>query len=300
MRTWLRLHWLSLVQSLARLGRAPGATLLNVLVIGIALALPLGGYCVIVNLQSLAGNVSIEPELSVFLVTSATRADIAGVEVKVRAAEGVKSVRFVSRDSALAALKRDPAMTEMVATLRDNPLPDAFVIGLASHDPRLAERLQGEFRALPKVAHVQADSAWLQRLGALLGFGRTAVALLACFLCFALVAVTFNTIRLQILTRAEEIEVSRLIGATDAYIRRPFVYFGAMLGALGGVASLAMVFSALRVLNRDLEPLASLYGSAFSLEPPGLTGSVAVTGLSAALGWLGAFLSVSAHLRRAR
>jgi cell division transport system permease protein len=297
MRTWVRLHWLSLTQTLTRLARTPGATLLNVLVIGIALALPLGGYCVIVNLQSVAGNISTEPEVSVFLATDATRADIAGVESKVKAAEGVKAVRFVSRDAALSALKRDPAMTEMVATLRDNPLPDALVVSLGSHDPQLADRLEREFRTLPKVAHVQVDSAWLQRLGALLRFGRTAVVLLASLLCFALVAVTFNTIRLQILTRAEEIEVSRLIGATDAYIRRPFVYFGATLGTLGGVASLIMVAAALFWLNRDIAPLASLYGTAFRLEALGLAGSLVVTALSAGLGWLGAALSVRAHLR---
>jgi cell division transport system permease protein len=151
---------------------------------------------------------------------------------------------------------------------------------------------------LPKVVHVQVDSAWVQRLDALLRLGRTAVALLAVLLCLALVAVTFNTIRLQILTHADEIEVSRLIGATDAYVHRPFFYLGSLFGALGGIAALAIVFLALGVLNRDLAPLAASYGSGFRLEFPRLGESLSLLIFSAALGWLGSRFAVSMHLQK--
>jgi cell division transport system permease protein len=297
MIAWLRHHRMSFVQTLARLAHAPAATLLNVVVIGIALALPLGGYCVLANVQALAGNVSAEPQISVFLTSGATSRDVSAVEDRIRAAPGVTAVRFVSRESALADLKRDPAVAELAATLRDNPLPDAFVVGIAAGDAATVARLQRDLRALPKVAHVQVDSAWLQRLEALLRLGRTAVVLLATLLGVALIAVTFNTIRLQIVTHAEEIEVSRLVGATDAYVRRPFFYLGSVLGALGGAAALSIVFAALAVLNRDLGPLGTLYGASLSLELPSWRMSVATVALSAALGWMGAYLSVSRHLR---
>jgi cell division transport system permease protein len=297
---WLRHHRTSFAQTVARLAQAPAATLLNVVAIGVALALPLGGYCVLTNVQALAGNVSAEPQISVFVAAGATPGEISGIGERIKAAPGVTGLRFVSRESALADLKRDPAVAELAATLRDNPLPDAFVVGIADADAATVERLQRDIRALPKVAHVQVDSAWVQRLEALLKLGRTTVVLLASLLGVALVAVTFNTIRLQILTHAEEIEVSRLVGATDAYVRRPFFYLGSMLGALGGAAALAIVFAALAILNRDLGPLGVLYGASLSLDLPGWRTAAGILGIAAALGWLGAYLSVSRHLRSRR
>jgi cell division transport system permease protein len=294
---WLRHHRLSLAQTLGRLVQAPAATLLNVLVIGIAIALPFGGYCVLANVQAFARTVSTEPQISVFLAADATRREAAGIGDRIKSARAVKALRFVPRDAALANLKRDPGVAEMIAYLRDNPLPDAFVVSLAGNDAQDLERLEREFRALPKVTHVQADSAWVQRLDALLRLGRTVVTLLAALLCLALIAVTFNTIRLQILTQADEIEVSRLMGATDAYVRRPFFYLGSLLGALGGVTALVIVFSALAMLNRDLASLAALYGTPIAQELPGPAESAAALGAAAGLGWLGSYVAVSRHLR---
>src|SRR2546425_8277855 len=157
-------------------------------------------------------------------------------------------------------------MQEVIASLRRNPLPDAFVVTLAASDPALADQLELQFKSLSKVAHVQADSAWVRRLDALLRLGRTAVVLLSALLGLALVAVTFNTIRLQILTQRDEIDLCRLIGATHAYIRRPFFYLGSLLGLLGGVAALAIVLAALAILNRDLLQLAPMSGSDLRLR----------------------------------
>ena len=185
---------------------------------------------------------------------------------------------------------------ELAATLRDNPLPDAFVVGVADREPATVERLERDLRALPKVAQVQIDSVWMRRLDALLDLGRSVVALLAVLLGSALVAVTFNTIRLQIVTHAEEIEVSRLVGATDAYVRRPFFYLGSLLGVLGGIAALAIVFATLAVLNRQLAPVGALYGASLALEWPGARLVVATVAAAAGFGWVGAYLSVSRHL----
>jgi cell division transport system permease protein len=279
------------------MSQAPLATLFNVLVIGVALALPLGGYVMLSSLESLSRNLSTEPQLSVFLARDTGKSEAAAVEMQLKRADGIRSVRFLSRDAALAGLKHTPGMTEVIATLRDNPLPDAFVVTLAANDGELADRLERQFKSLPKVTHVQADSAWMRRMDTLLHLGRTTIVLLGMLLSFALVAVTFNTIRLQILTQRDEIEVSRLIGATRAYICRPFFYLGSLLGLLGGAAGLAIVFSSMAVLNRDLAQLGVLYDSDFRLHFPAPADATVILAFSALLGWMGAYLSVSRHLR---
>jgi cell division transport system permease protein len=299
MRVWLQHHGLSLAQTLARLARSPFATALNVLAIGVALALPFGVYCVLGNLESLSRNASIDPQLSVFLARDAAKADIAAVETRLKGAGGVSAVRFVSRDAALVELSRAAGMEQVIASLPQNPLPDAFVVTLSGSDPALADRLELQFKSLPKVAYVQADSAWVKRLDALLRLGRTAVVLLSALLGLALVAVTFNTIRLQILTQRDEIELCRLIGATHAYIRRPFFYLGSLLGLFGGLAALAIVLSGLTVLNRDLAHLALLYGSDIRLRLPNSNEMISALVAAVAFGWLGAYLSVSRHLLEA-
>ncbi len=299
MRAWLQHHGLSLAQTLVRLARSPFATTLNVLAIGVAIALPFGVYCMLSNLESFSRNASVDPQLSVFLAKDAAKAEIATVEARLKGARGASAVRFVSRDAALAELNRVAGMQEVIASLPQNPLPDAFVVTLSGNDPALADRLELEFKSLPKVAYVQADSAWVRRLDALLRLGRTAVVLLSALLGLALVAVTFNTIRLQILTQRDEIELCRLIGATHAYIRRPFFYLGSLLGLLGGLAALAIVLSGLTVLNRDLAQLAHLYGSDIRLRLPNSNEMISALAAAVALGWLGAYLSVSRHLLEA-
>ena len=294
---WLRHHWLSFVRTACRLAASPFASLLNSLAIGVALTLPLGGYVLVANLERLTGNAATDAKITVFLSQSAAQADIAEIQKRLNAAEGVRRTEFVGRDQALAGLKRSPGIAEIVATLRDNPLPDAFVVTLAVADPALSERLEQQFRGLPKVAEVQADSGWVQRISGLVRLGRTAVALTAALLAFALVTVTFNTIRLQILTQRDEIEVSKLVGATNRYIRRPFLYLGTLQGALGGLAAWAIVDGSIMVLNRDLAVLSSLYGADARLRLLGGLDGLAVLAFSAALGWLGAYVSVSKHLR---
>ena len=296
MRVWLRHHAFSLSQTMRRFAASPFASLLNALVVGVALALPLGGYVLLGNLQQFAQGLAADAQLSVFLAREASKPEIADLDRRLRGISGVSKVAFMGREQALAGLKRAPEMAEVIATLRDNPLPDAFVVTLTSTAPDLMRRVEEKIKVLPRVANVQTDSAWVQRVGSLLRFGRTAVLLMATLLSFALVAVTFNTIRLQILTQRDEIEVSRLIGATNTYIRRPFIYLGAMQGLFGGVSAWGIVELAVFLLNRDLAGMATLYGTEMSLERLALADSLAVLCFAAALGWLGAMVSVSKHL----
>lgn len=297
MKAWLRHHVQSFATTLSRLARQPVATLLNAAAIGVALALPLGAYVLMDNGRTLARDLTGTPQMSVFLATDAGKADAEKVEAELKRAAGIRRVRFVPRDQALADLKRTEAFADIVATLKTNPLPDAYVVDLEPGQADASEALAARLREFPKVAQVQLDAAWVRRLEALLGVGRTAVAILATFLAVGLVAVTFNTVRLQIVTQAAEIEVSRLIGATDDHIRRPFLYLGAMMGVLGGVLAIGAVAISIRVLNDDIIKLATTYGSAFRLALPAGVDLAAVVAFAAALGWTGALLSVSRHLR---
>jgi cell division transport system permease protein len=296
MNVWLRHHWHSFVQTLARLGGSPGATALNVLVIGVALALPLGAYALLVNLQVLPQSGSVQTQVSVFLAPEATSEDAREAQKRLRAEAGVKEVRFVSKDAALADLKNRPDFREVIEALRENPLPDALIVTLGREDPELAERLVAAAKAIPSVAHVQTDSAWAKRLDALLALGRTGITLHGLLLGLALVAVTFNTIRLQILTHRDEIEVAKLMGATDAYVRRPFFYLGWMQGALGGLTAIAIIAGVLALLDRDVTALVALYGGAYHLSFLPWDDNLAFVAFASLLGWLGAYLSVSRHL----
>jgi len=208
----------------------------------------------------------------------------------------VREVRFVPREQALQELQATEGLREVIAALNRNPLPDAFVLRPKAADAASLEALAHELRALPAVAHVQVDSAWARRLAALAGTARLAIALLAALLAFGLVAITFNTIRLQILTQRAEIEISKLIGATDAFIRRPFFYLGALQGLAGGALALTILCGSLAALNVGVAELAASYGSGFRLAFLAPGDALAVVLFSAGLGWFGAYLSVSRYL----
>ncbi|MBE0613336.1 MAG: ABC transporter permease [Burkholderiales bacterium] len=247
------------------------------------------------NLGSVAQQLTGNPQISLFLARDADKADIAALEARLKQMAGVRTLRFISREQALEGLKRSENLSDVVSALQTNPLPDAFVIESAGGAAEL-EQLEAQLRALPKIAHVQLDSAWVKRLDSLLELGRMAVLILATLLACGLVAVTFNTIRLQILTQKDEIEVSKLIGATDSFIRRPFFHLGFIQGGLGGLAALAIVYLCMLILNRSILELARLYGSDFRLSFFGLSDCLALLGFAALLGWLGAYMSVSRHL----
>lgn len=296
MKMWLAAHRRACTGTLARLAATPLTSLFNIAVIGTALALPLGFYVVLANLQGLARDFSPQPQLSVFLTPDAAAGDVRALEQRLKARTGIANFRFVPRAQALEALKSRAGLADVMAGLPGNPLPDAFVITAAAHDAAALETLRAEFLRWPKVAEVQVDSDWARRLDSLLALSRYAVLMLAAALALALVAITFNTIRLQILTQRDEIEVAKLIGATDGWIRRPFLYFGGILGAAGGMAAWLMIWIALLVLNLQLQSLSALYGIPLQLAHLTAGDSLAALLFAAILGWFGAWLSVRRHL----
>lgn len=290
-------HYAALKNAVRRLLSSPLNTLLSLIVIGAALALPAAGWVLLDNLQRLAGNVSGVQQISLFMTTDAGKKEAAEIESRLREARP-GPWRFVARDDALTRLKETEGMADLVAGLTKNPLPDAFVVEPDDSRPETLEKLAETFKSWPAVAHVQLDSAWSRRLDVFLRIGRLAVTLLAGLFAGALVAITFNTIRLQILGQAAEIEVSRLIGATDAFIRRPFHYFGALQGALGGLFALLLIAGIGWALAEPTGELLALYGATFAPSGPSPEQAGAVVGIGIALGWLGAQISVAIHLRR--
>ena len=291
MSAWLRQHRQALGAAAGRLAKLAG--ILGALVIGVALALPVGGYALLEGLRQLAARLTLEPQVSVFLRPEAKRADADALGAALRADPRVAKIRFVPREDALRDLSTVPGMPEVLASLGKNPLPDAFVVSAKEGS---LEALAADTGKLPGVGLVQADAAWAKRLAALAGIARLALWLLAGLLAAGLIAVTFNTIGLQVLTQRAEIEVLRLIGATDSFIRRPFYYLGVLQGAAGGLIALGIVGGGLALLNREVDPLAASYGSSFRFAFLPAGDAVAVLGFAALIGWLGAYLSVSRRL----
>ena len=300
MTVWLGQQARAFAGTCAKLARSPVATLFNVVVLGIALALPAALYLAIVNLQSVARAATPEPQLTVFLAREAARAEVKDIESRLRTHAAVAKVHYVPREQAFEDMKRATGMAGLAEGLGGNPLPDAFVVDARDSNPASLERLRAELAGWPKVAAVQLDTEWAQRLDAVLRLGRVAVMLLATLLAFALVAITFNTIRLQILTQRDEIEVATLIGATPGFIRRPFLYYGSVLGVLGGIAGCVLVWVVITLLNAALIDLSYLYGAHWELRYLSAADLASVLLFAGVLGWLGAWLSVARHLAETR
>ncbi len=296
MKAWLAQHARCAGLTLTKLARTPLGSALNIVVIGIALSLPVGLYLLINNLQTASGQLAAEPQISAFLALDASRAEIAQIETRLKQNPRVLRFRFVPRAEALQELKQSSGLADVIDSLPQNPLPDAFIVTAKDNAPQALDALRDEIKQLPRVVHAQLDAAWARRLDATLRFGRLVVLFLGGLLAVALIAVTFNTIRLQVLTQRDEVEVVKLIGATDAFIRRPFLYYGALQGAAGGLVAWLIVSSGVWLVNHNLGELSHVYASLFQLIALTPADSLCLLLLPAALGWFGALLSVGRHL----
>jgi len=296
-RSWLAQHLAALRDALRHLSAAPLNSLLSLLVIGVALTLPTAGWLTLDNLRKLTGDTPNVQQISIFLALDAGKREISDIESRLQENRS-GGWRFVPREEALKRLQAAEGMTEIIASLPRNPLPDAFVVTPGDTRPEALEDLARTFASWPKVAHVQLDSAWVKRFDALLRLGERVVMMLGALFAGALVTITFNTIRLQILAQAAEIEVAKLIGATDTYIQRPLHYFGMLQGALGGLCAALLVSAGLRLLSPPVAELTRLYGASFALQGLSAGDVVALAAIGAALGWLGAKISALIHLHR--
>lgn len=295
-RVWLNQHWYAFTLTIKRLLSAPVTNLLSILVMGIAISLPAGIFTLMGNLHAISGQISISPQISLFLKQHATQDDIDHIRAKLEEDRLVTGYQFVSKDQALYQLQLDNGLTEVIHNLAHNPLPDTFVVDTQDVSVDVIDQLRADMQTWPAIEHAQFDSAWAKRLEALTNFGRILVLVLFALLSVAIIAVMFNTIRLQILTRQIEVEVSKLIGATDAFIRRPFLYFGALQGFAGGITAWLIITSVLQILNDELRMIAGLYAMNLQLQTLGYGDTISLLLFTTWLGWLGARASVASHL----
>lgn len=281
-----------------RLAAAPLNSLLYLLAIGVALTLPAGGQMLLVNALNLTGATSATPQISIFMTANADRGMVAEIESRLKKRTDIKRFQFLPREETLVRMKANPGLRDVIEVLAANPFPDAFVLTAADERPEAMERLAVELRQWPKVEHVQLDSAWVRRLDALLKLGRTTVLMLGALLSAGLIAISFSIIRMQVLSHRAEIEVSVLLGATDGFIRRPFLYYGFLLGLGGGIVAWLLVGAATIWLRAPLGELVRLYDITLVLQAPGARDSALLLACAAGLGWLGAIISLYQHLRQ--
>lgn len=296
MNQWLSQHRQAFRLVLSRMWRTRLATLMMLGVLGVTLSLPAGLYVVLDNMGKLAGSIESDPQISLFLAMDANPDTIKDLDKRLRSHPGIKDYRFVGREKAWAELQQNAGLEELAGGLEKNPLPDAYIVHANNNDPASVDQLRQELQQWHGVEHAQLDAAWVKRLYSLLQIGRQAVLVLAGLLGFALLAVIGNTIRLQILTQREEIEVSQLIGATDAFIRRPFLYAGALHGFGGGIAAWLILYCALSLFNLSIDELARLYASDFRLHMLDAQACLVLIGTAALLGWGGSYWAVSQYL----
>lgn len=301
MRRWLRQHRYAFAIATRRLVLQPFSTLANLLVIALTLSVPIVGAAILTSAQPVVREVPVSPEITIFLQPTApedAKQNIAQ-RLKTEHANDIRASRIVDRSDALTKLKSNPNWADALAALPENPLPDSIIVTLAEHDnlAEHAEHLVKQWQNWENVSLVQHDSAWVQRLDALLRFLRIGIALLAIGVALVVLATVFNTVRMQALVQREEIAAARLVGATESFVRRPFLYLGALTGLLASF--LAIIFSTLALLplNRALASLASSYGTHLSLKLPASTDLIFAVVIVAILAALSARLSVTRNTR---
>jgi cell division transport system permease protein len=293
-------HLQTLVGSLGRLLRAPFGTALTVGVIGVALALPACLGLVVVNARALASGWANAFDLTLYLKPALAEHDGAQLRERLAARPDVATARLVSAADGLAEFRRWSGLGAALDALKDNPLPAVIVVQPRLADPRdsaSVERLADALRAQPGVDQVQLDTAWVRRFSAIIDGLERAGTLLAAALAVAVLLVVGNTIRLDIDTRRAEIEVTKLVGGSDGFVRRPFLYGGLWYGLAGGALAFVLLEALVVALANPVAQIAGAYGSGFSMRGPDADAALLLIGGGGLLGWLGAFVSATRHLR---
>lgn len=295
---WFQQHQSVAVDSLSRLLAEPAASLLTWAVIGIAMALPL---CLMLFLQNFRQfNTSLEEagNISLFMQYELAQAELESVGADIRAMAGVGDVTLVSADAALAEFQAASGFGDALDGLEQNPLPAVLIVKPADASAQSVRDLAAALQAIPQVATAQVDLEWIQRLHAIINLAQRFTVGLACLLALGVVLAIGNTVRLAIENRRDEIRVVKLVGGTDAYVSRPFLYTGIWFGVGGGLIAALLALLAFFLLSGPFARLMALYDSNFSLS--GLTASdlFLILLVAGALGLAGAWLSVLRHLRR--
>lgn len=299
MNTWLLRHLQVLLATLGQMSRTPVTTVLSLLVIAIALALPTGLHVLTDSLEALTRGWDRGGQISLYIKRDLNDAALRKLAERVRSESDVAVVEVISREQALAEFKRHSGMGPALEALAANPLPAVLVVHPA---PGLAastiELLRSRLARVPGVELAELDLAWLQRAQALVRLAEEAVLYLAALFAVAVALIIGNITRLGVLSRQSEIEITLLVGGTPTFVRRPFLYQGALQGLIGAALALGLVEGGVLILDQTAQELARLYQSSFHLT--GLDGpaALAVLGGGGLLGWLGARLAVTLQMRR--
>ncbi|WP_448243104.1 permease-like cell division protein FtsX [Pseudoxanthomonas mexicana] len=293
---WLDQHLYSVVSSLGRAVRRPWATLLTVGVMAVAFALPLGLWLALQNVGHFAGDVQQSREIDLFLTPETPVARAQALAETLRARDDVASVEVRTPDQGLAEFRQRSGLADSLDLLDGNPLPALLVVVPEGDEARLVAALE----ALPETDLLQHDAAWRERLTGWMGFGERLTWVLAALFGLGALLVVGNTVRLDIQSRREEIGVLQLLGASDGFIRRPFVYLGAWYGLAAGALALGLLTLAALALRDPLAALARSYGSPFALSGLDSLGAALVVLAATIVGWLGAWLVTGHFLRQTR
>lgn len=293
---WLDQHLYSVVSSLGRAVRRPWATLLTVGVMAVAFALPLGLWLALQNVGHFAGDVQQSREIDLFLTPETPVARAQALAETLRARDDVASVELRTPEQGLAEFRQRSGLADSLDLLDGNPLPALLVVVPEGDEARLVAALE----ALPETDLLQHDAAWRERLTGWMGFGERLTWVLAALFGLGALLVVGNTVRLDIQSRREEIGVLQLLGASDGFIRRPFVYLGAWYGLAAGALALGLMTLAALALRDPLAALARSYGSPFALSGLDSLGAALVVLAATIVGWLGAWLVTGHFLRQTR
>ena len=293
---WLDQHLYSVVSSLGRAVRRPWATLLTVGVMAVAFALPLGLWLALQNVGHFAGDVQQSREIDLFLTPETPVARAQALAETLRARDDVASVELRTPEQGLAEFRQRSGLADSLDLLDGNPLPALLVVVPEGDEARLVAALE----ALPETDLLQHDAAWRERLTGWMGFGERLTWVLAALFGLGALLVVGNTVRLDIQSRREEIGVLQLLGASDGFIRRPFVYLGAWYGLAAGALALGLLTLAALALRDPLAALARSYGSPFALSGLDPLGAALVVLAATIVGWLGAWLVTGHFLRQTR
>lgn len=293
-------HLQALFGALGRLARTPLATLFTFIVIGVALALPAGLALVVDNLRAATGDLGNAVDFTVHFKTGTPIERVQQIAASARERPGIEAVTVTTAEQALEEFKQASGFGDALAALEENPLPHHIVVRPAqsASGPADVETLRRYFAAYPEVDLVQVDLDWVRRLHSLLDLLKRVLWVVMAVLGLGVLAVIGNTIRLEILNRRPEIEVTKLVGGSNAFVRRPFLYTGLFYGLGGAALAALIVVGAMVYVDQAIGELSAQYGGAFRMAGLGPRGFGILAGVGAVLGWIGALISTGRHLRR--
>lgn len=292
-------HAQAFIGALGRLARNPLASVLTLLVIAVALALPMSLKLLVTNARVATGDFKNAVDMSVYFKTDTALSKAEQLAKNARARTGIAEVELIPADQALDEFRTYSGFGTALEALEQNPLPHVLHVHPApdASSPAALEQLKQYFTAWPEVELVQIDSEWVMRFNAILDVMRKVLLILAALLGLGVLSVVGNTIRLEILNRRAEIEITKLVGGSNGFVRRPFLYTGTLYGLLGGFLAWVVIGIMVIVLAQPVATLAQLYGSRYTLAGPALEDTAILLGGGAVLGWLGAWISANRHLR---